>query len=57
MNTSPVTDWEGAGAYFTFADSPTMMGIILIASVVVVVACIAISAKHESDSAKKHILD
>ena len=22
MNTSPITSWEGAEAYFTFADSP-----------------------------------
>ena len=57
MNTSPVTEWEGTEAYFTFADSPTMLGIILLLSVAVTIGCIVISSKHETESAKKLIVD
>ena len=27
MNSSPITSWEGASTYFTFADSPVMIAI------------------------------
>ena len=51
---SPITTWEGAEAYFTFADSPTAIGIILILSIVVVVGAIFVTAKHENDSYKDY---
>jgi len=48
MNASPITTWEGAEAYFTFADSPTTLAIILGLSVVVTVGVIIASIKHEN---------
>ncbi|WP_187265400.1 hypothetical protein [Reinekea thalattae] len=50
MNASPITSWDGAEAYFTFADSPVAMGIILVLSVVVTVGAIVASVKHENDT-------
>lgn len=37
MNASPIDSWEGAEAYFTFADRPVVIGLILLAAVVVTV--------------------
>ena len=48
MNASPITTWEGAEAYFTFADKPAVMGIILILAVAVTVAVIIASIAHEN---------
>jgi hypothetical protein len=48
MNASPITTWEGAEAYFTFADSPVAIGIILTVSVVVTVGAIVASVLHEN---------
>lgn len=50
MNASPITSWEGAEAYFTFADSPMAIGIILILAVAVTVGAIIATAKHENNS-------
>ncbi len=58
MNSSPVSEsWEGVGAYFSFADSPGALAVILILAVAVTVVGVVISAKHENDSAKKLIND
>jgi len=53
MSGSPVTDWEGVEAYYTFADSPLMITIFLILTVAVVVGVIAQSAKHENEAFKR----
>ena len=42
MNASPITTWEGAEAYFTFANNPTALAIILGLSVVVTVGVIVV---------------
>ena len=34
MDTSPITSWEGAEAYFTFADKPGILYVILAAAVI-----------------------
>lgn len=48
MNASPITSWEGAEAYFTFADSPTAIAIILTLSVVATVGAVVASIIHEN---------
>jgi hypothetical protein len=49
MNGSPIEAWEGAEAYFTFADSPVTLGIILVISVVVTAMVIVSAVRHEND--------
>lgn len=53
MNSSPITTWEGATAYFTFADKPAVLGLVLIAAVAVCVYTIASMVKHENASYRK----
>ncbi len=53
MNSSPITSWEGATAYFTFADSPMMLGLILTLSVLVTVGVVGAMIKHEKQSFEK----
>ena len=48
MNASPITSWEGAEAYFTFADNPSVMAIILGLSVVVTFGSVISSIIHEN---------
>lgn len=48
MNTSPITTWEGAEAYFTFADSPAALMVILSLSIAVTVGVIIATIKHEN---------
>lgn len=50
MNASPITSWEGAQAYFTFADNPGAMMFILGLAVVATVGTIVASIKHENDT-------
>jgi hypothetical protein len=50
MNSSPITSWEGAEAYFTFADKPFVVGFIFILSVIVTVAVIGAMILHEKHS-------
>lgn len=50
MNTSPITSWEGAAAYFTYADNPFATGFLFTLSVVVTVAVIVAMIKHENES-------
>jgi len=45
---SPISTWEGATAYFAFADSPALIGICLIASVALCVGAIVMVGIHES---------
>ncbi len=49
MNTSPITKWDGASAYFTFADNPTVMLGLLALSAVIVVGSIIFGAFHEKE--------
>lgn len=50
---SPITTWEGAEAYFTFADSPAAIAIILALSVIAVLVVLYSMATHENESYKK----
>jgi hypothetical protein len=50
MNASPITTWEGAEAYFTFADQPAVVILILVAAVAFTVYAIISAFVHESDS-------
>ena len=50
MNASPLTSWEGAEAYFTFADNPTVIMFILLVAIIVTAGAIVLTAAHESDS-------
>ena len=52
MNTSPIAAWEGAEAYFTFADKPALLLAIALAGIAVCVWTIYSMAVHESKSAK-----
>jgi hypothetical protein len=50
MNASPITTWEGAEAYFTFADNPTAMVIILGLSVVATIGAVIATIIHENET-------
>ncbi len=50
MNVSPITSWEGVEAYFTFADSPVAMVLILSLAVAVTFGTILHSVKHENST-------
>ena len=50
MNSSPITSWEGAEAYFTFADKPFVVGFIFTLSVVVTLVVIGSMILHEKHS-------
>lgn len=54
MNASPIETWEGAEAYFTFADNPAVMMLILAAAVAVTIGVIAFTFKHENASYEKY---
>jgi hypothetical protein len=53
MNASPITSWEGATAYFTFADNPMALGLIFVLSLVVTVGVIGAAIAHEKESFEK----
>jgi hypothetical protein len=53
MHTSPITTWDGAAAYFTFADKPFVMYCILAAAVIITVGTIVMAAVHETEAFKK----
>lgn len=48
MNASPITSWSGAEAYFTFANSPSAMALILSLSVIATVGVVVLSVIHEN---------
>jgi hypothetical protein len=48
MNVSPITTWESVEAYFTFADSPTAIAIILTLSVIATIGAVISSVIHEN---------
>lgn len=47
--TSPITKWEDAAAYFTFADRPTIVLGLLALSAVVVIGSIIFGSFHERE--------
>lgn len=53
MNASPITTWEGATAYFTFADSPVVLAVTLAVAVASCLYAIVSMVKHENASSKK----
>ena len=53
MNSSPLTSWEGAEAYFTFADKPGVIIFFCLIGVLLIFGSIAYSIRHESKSYKK----
>jgi len=55
MNASPITSWEGAEAYFTFADNPTMIMFILLLAIIVTTGAIVATAAHESESYREYL--
>ncbi|MGH6736928.1 MAG: hypothetical protein ACRECX_12765 [Methyloceanibacter sp.] len=50
---SPITTWEGAAAYFTFADKPAILYAILAAAVIVTFGTIVMATMHEDEAYKK----
>ncbi len=50
MNSSPISTWEGATAYFTFADNPMVIGFLFLLSVVVTTGVVAAMMVHEKHS-------
>lgn len=50
---SPITTWEGAAEYFTFAHSPAALYGILIAAAAFVVFAIIFDGVHETGAYKK----
>lgn len=53
MNTAPITSWEGAEAYFTFADQPGILIVVCVLAAAVCLASIASMIKHENVCSKK----
>ncbi len=53
MNSAPITTWEGATAYYTFANSPGVITLCLLASLGVCIYAIASMVKHENAAYKK----
>lgn len=53
MITSPITSWEGAAAYFTFADKPGILYVILAAAVIACFGTIVSAGIHETEAFKK----
>lgn len=54
MTGSPITTWEGAAAIFTFADSPFLIAVFLVLTLLVTCGVIAHSAKHETAAFKRY---
>ncbi len=48
MHSSPVSAWDGAEAYFTFAHSGFGIGVMLLLSAALVVGSIWYGTRHES---------
>ncbi len=53
MNGSPITAWEGAEAYYTFADRPFLIILGLVLTAIITVGVIVHSAKHETKAFKR----
>ena len=53
MDTSPITTWDGAAAYFTFADKPAVLYVILVLAVILCFGTIVKASIHETEAFKK----
>lgn len=53
MNTAPITTWEGAEAFFTFADKPAVLMLLAAAGIAACIWTIISMAMHETSSYKK----
>ena len=53
MNSAPITTWEGATAYYTFANSPGMIANWLLGAFAVCIYAIISMVKHENAAYKK----
>lgn len=53
MNSAPITSWEGAEAYFTFADKPAILVLIVLAAAAVCIGGIVSMIRHENYAYKK----
>lgn len=53
MNSAPISTWEGATAYFTFADRPGLLMMIALVAVASCVASIALMIRHENACVRK----
>lgn len=50
---SPLQSWESVEAYFTFADKPFVVVILLLAAVAVTLGAVIYGAAHETEAYKK----
>lgn len=50
---SPITEWEGATAYFTYANNPTVLYTILGIAIAVTVLSIVKGGRHEKEAYEK----
>jgi len=50
---SPITKWEGAAEYFTYADKPVILYTILGIAVAVTILAIVKAGRHESEAYEK----
>ena len=57
MNTSPITSWEGAEAYFTFADKPGILIFIFCLAMAATIVAVYLTARHEKISYNKPTSD
>ncbi|HZG88553.1 hypothetical protein [Paenibacillus sp.] len=55
MNTSPVTSWEGAEAYFTFGPNSFGVWLSVVLGVALFAAFIVYSMRHEKHSFKESV--
>lgn len=53
MNSAPITTWEGAKAYFTFADQPGVLMVISALALAVCVATVVSMVRHENACVRK----
>ena len=53
MNGSPITAWDGTEVYFTFADRPVLIALVLLLTAIITVSVIVHSIKHETKAFKR----
>lgn len=53
MNSAPITTWEGAKAYFTFADKPSLLMLIAAIAAAACIFTIVSMIRHENACAKR----
>jgi hypothetical protein len=53
MNASPITTWEGAQAFFTFADRPALLVLLTLVAAAVCVYAVSSMIKHENSASKR----